>query len=83
MFRRLLRQAPFFGYVFTVISPQTVGAQGHTPSTWAKTGIIQPPRYHRLNGKYVGAYRIRPSWRRNGTFSDVGWFVTFRACSLP
>ena len=53
MFRRLLRQAPFFGYVFTVISPQT-----------------------------VGAYRIRPPWRREGAFSDVGWFVAFRACSL-
>ena len=54
MFRRLLRQAPFFGYVFTFDLP-----------------------------KAVGAYRIRPSWRRNGTLSDVGWSVAFLACSPP
>ena len=60
MFRRLLRQAPFFGYVFTVISPQTVGAQGHTPSRQRTSKESNAPTPRRTNGKHVGAYRIRP-----------------------
>ena len=31
---------------------------------------IQSSCYHRINRKYVGAYRIRPPWRRTCPFND-------------